>query len=190
MAEKSVWWRTNLDAVALTLGAGHGLVADAALAAGAAGVHEAIPAPDLAQGLAASTPDPDLVANTAPGPDLGESLIPNPSLRSQSLVLARVQRSPALAPGVAPKQSPRGIQEAAPGRNQPAGSPEADPLLRERMETERGSNPLPVRRPQKKIGVIQNRPANVLRLALVPVLDLLLKTNEGISLTLYTVRLC
>lgn len=191
--EKYVLWKTSLDAAVPTLGAGQGLVADAVLAAGAAGVHEAIPAPDLGQGPAArAAPVPGLAANPAPG--LGESLTPNPQQSlapgSQSLGLARVHRNPALAPmranlapRVAPKQSRREIPEAAPKRSLSVRSPEAALLHRGRMEMERGRSQPLVHRPLKRIVISRSHPANALHLALlldqslVPVLGLPLKTS-------------
>lgn len=199
--EKFVLWRTSLDDVAPTLGAGRGPAADAVLAAGAA-VHKAVPGPDLGQGPAVSTaPGPGLVAS--PGPGLGESLTPSPQQSpapgSQSLVLVHVRRSHAvappaaspalapmhanLAPRVAPKRSRRGIPGAAPRRSQSVRSPAAALLLQGRTEMETGPSPLLVRRPLKRTAVSRSRPASVLRLALlhvrslVPALGLLLKTS-------------
>lgn len=193
--EKSVLWLTSLDDVAPTLGAGQGPAADAVLAAG---VHRAVPGPDLGQGPAASTaPVPGLVASHGPG--LRESLTQihqqSPAPGSLSLVLTRIRRSHAvappaaspalapmladLAPRIAPKRSRRGIPGAAPRRGQSVRSPEATLLLQGRMEmvTGPGPGPLLVHHLLKRTVVSRSRPASVLHLALRLVLGLLLKTS-------------
>lgn len=196
--EKSVLWRTNRDDVARTLGAGQGLAADAVLEAGVAGVHKAVPGPDLARGPAASTAlAPGLVASHAPGP--GESLTPShlqsPAPGSQSPVPARRSHAVAppapnpalasLAPRAAPKPSPTETPGAAPRRSPSVRDPGAARLLQWRMEMESGPSPVPAPLLLKKTGVSPSRPASVRCLALlhvrslVPALALPLKTSAG-----------
>lgn len=145
------------------------------------------------QGPAASAaPVPDPAVNPAPG--LGENLSPNPHQSpapgSRSLGPARVRKNPALAltranpaPRVAPKRSRREIPEAAPGKSPSVRNPEAALLHRWRMGTETGPNRPLVHRRLKRTGISRSRPANALRLALlpdrslVPVLGLPLKTS-------------
>lgn len=169
--------RISLDVVVPTLGAGQGHVADAALAAGAVGVHKAVPGPDHGQGPAARTV---LAQGLAASPvlGLGESLTPSPRERpapespSHAVVLlatslVRALMLVSLAPRAALKQSLRGIPEAVPRRSLSVKSPEAALFLQGRMEM--GSEPslLPVRHLLKKIVISQIHPASILHLVLL-----------------------
>lgn len=120
MGGRSVWWKTNLGAVALILEAGPGLVAGVALAAGAE--EAGAPTPGLILALNPAT-------SAGPTLDQGESLTQSPlrSLALASPAVAPRVTSPAVDPRVtsralaltpashAPRANPKPRQSASPG---------------------------------------------------------------------------